>query len=156
MNKIISIEELSEVKAGSASALNGNNGSRLGFAQMITALGGYGEYDGFKVNAENETYLVLIENGQSCCESWGYMCSEDDPEQFVGADLLEVTLTDTALNQQKVEESGYYEDKGGIQFVDFKTNKGTYQLAVYNAHNGYYGRGIIVAKNDEILHQDVL
>jgi hypothetical protein len=60
------------------------------------------------------------------------------------------------LNQTVVKESGYYEDEGGIQFVDFVTDKGVFQLAVYNAHNGYYGHGILVAKDDEILLNDTL
>lgn len=43
-----------------------------------------------------------------------------------------------------------------IQFVDFVTSRGTFQLAVYNSHNGYYGHGIIVAKDDEILLNETL
>ena len=45
---------------------------------------------------------------------------------------------------------------GGIQFVDFVTDRGTFQLAVYNSHNGYYGHGILVLKNDEVLLEDDL
>ena len=55
-----------------------------------------------------------------------------------------------------LEKSGYYEEEGGIQFVTFKTNKSVFQLAVYNCHNGYYGHGIIVAKDEEILLNDTL
>lgn len=65
---------------------------------------------------------------------------------------MEVKVTDTALNQKvltKMEEE--YICNGSIQFVDFITNNGVFQLAVYNVHNGYYGHGILVAKDDEIL-----
>lgn len=95
-------------------------------------------------------------NGQSCCENWGYLSSEDDLTQFIGNELIEVKLTDVALNQSKLEDSGYYDGDGGIQFVDFVTNKGVFQLAVYNSHNGYYGHGIVVAKDNDILLNDTL
>jgi hypothetical protein len=107
--------------------------------------------DGYKVETDKHTFHILIDNGQNCCEWWGYFSSEDDFNYYIGAELREVNLTDTALNKTVVEKSDYYDDKGGIQFVDFVTDKGTFQLAVYNSHNGYYGHGIVVAKDDERL-----
>lgn len=125
------------------------------FDQRIDPIG---LMDGYKVATNNNTYLVLIGNGQDCCERWGYLTSEDDLGYFIGAELRDVVLTDTALNRERVEESGYYdyEDSGGIQFVDFVTDRGTFQLAVYNAHNGYYGHSIVVLKNDTVLLEDTL
>ena len=29
-------------------------------------------------------------------------------------------------------------------------------LAVYNAHNGYYGHGILITKDNEIIHNSIL
>lgn len=82
---------------------------------------------------------------------------EDNTEDFIGKTLIDVELTDKALNTQKVEDSGYYEDGGGIQFVNFKFSDGSVlQFAVYNAHNGYYGHPIIIAKDTEILMEDTL
>ena len=125
--------------------------------QMLNALRGYGEYDGYKITTEKTEYLILIDNGQCCCESWGYFVSEDDINDYIGKDLIDVALTDKALNNKKLKESGYYDDCGGIQFVDFKFSDGSVlQFAVYNAHNGYYGHPIIVAKGDEIICQDTL
>ena len=123
---------------------------------MITA--SMSNMEGYKVETSLHNFCVLIDNGQSCCESWGYFSSEDNLEAFVGAELLEIQLTDTALNSKKVEESGYYEGEGdgGIQFVDFVTNKGTFQLAVYNAHNGYYGHGILICKDKEVVLSETL
>ena len=138
-------------------ALKSNSGKiLLGMSGMLSAIFGYGKWDGYKIKTENHEFNLLIDNGQSCCESWGYFFLNDDEQDFVGAELLEVNLTDTALNKQKVDESGYYEYAGGIQFVDFVTNKGVLQIAVYNAHNGYYGHPIIFAKDEEIFHQDTL
>lgn len=155
LGKIKSIEEITDFGIKNIAPLEGTGG-RLGMSQIINALGGYSEYDGYKVVTDKHTYLILIDNGQSCCESWGYISSEDDYTKFIGTELKEVNLTDKALNTKVVEESDYYDDDGGIQFVNFVTNEGVFQLAVYNAHNGYYGHGILVAKDEEIILNDTL
>ena len=112
--------------------------------------------DGYKVETDKHVFHVLVSNGQSCCESWGYLSSDDNFSPFVGVELLEVKLTDTALNQVVVDKSDYYDDVGGIQFVDFITSNGVFQLAVYNAHNGYYGHGILVTRDDKIIVNETL
>lgn len=111
----------------------------------------YSEMDGYKIETDQHTFHVLIDSYQDCCEIWGYFSSEDDLKSFAGAELREVNLTDKALNTKELEDSGYYDGEGGIQFVDFVTDKGILQLAVYNGHNGYYGHGILVVKDDKIL-----
>lgn len=138
-------------------ANSNGKGGRLGISQMINALGGYADMDGYKVDTDKHVFYVLIDNGQSCCENWGYMTSEDDLNYFVGAELLDVKVTDTTLNQKVLTKmNNEYIDTSEIQFVDFITNKGTFQLAVYNSHNGYYGHGIVVAKDNEILLNETL
>ena len=118
---------------------------------------GYENMDGYKVETDEHIIYVLIDNVQSCCESWGYFASEDNLNQFIGAELMEINLTDTALNKEKVEKSDYYDgDSGGIQFVDFVTDKGIFQLAVYNAHNGYYGHEILVTLDNDIILDETL
>ena len=62
--------------------------------------------------------------------------SEDEPSEFLGAMVTEVTVTDTALRT--------YDDldmleAGGVMFVNVVTDRGTLQFVCYNAHNGYYG-----------------
>lgn len=156
LGTIKNIQKVYDYKIHPVANLECKNGSQLGVAQMINTLCGYSAMDGYKVETDKHTICVLIDNGQSCCESWGYFSSEDDMNRFVGTELKEINLTDKALNVKKVEESGYYEDEGGIQFVDFVTNEDIFQLAVYNAHNGYYGHGILVAKDNEILLNETL
>ncbi|MBR3795763.1 MAG: hypothetical protein IKK34_07015 [Clostridia bacterium] len=114
------------------------------------------EYDGYEVKTNQHCYMVLIENEQNCCETWGYFASNDnDLGQYVGKVLAGVYLTDTALNTKKVEE--LHLDERDIQFVDFVFADGDkLQLAVYNAHNGYYGHSILVIRDDVILKQDTL
>ena len=158
MNKLLSVKEIFGFRLGNRPQISGENGSQLGIAGMLNYLSGVGiSFDGYEVKTENATYRILIENEQNYCESWGYFSSDDNYEDFIGKDLVDVSLTDTALNQQKVQESGWYEDEGGIQFVDFKFSDGSVlQFAVYNAHNGYYGHSIYVIKDEEILHSDTL
>ncbi len=156
MEKIISIEEIENVRLGNI----GHHTEKvsLGMHQMLNALCGFAEYDGYKVVTSEHEYMILIDNEQSCCENWGYFSSDDDFEQFIGKELASVELTDTALNKKKLEENLLYGfGEGGIQFVDFKVKNGTVlQFAVYNAHNGYYGHPIIVAKDKDILLQGTL
>lgn len=158
MEKITEIKEVANFELENIGKLEGNNGSRLGFTQMLNAICGCGEYDGYLIKTDEHKYLILIDNGQSCCESWGYFSSENDFEDFINKELKEVRLTDTALNQQKLNEiEPYGFDEGGIQFVDFVMADGdVLQFAVYNSHNGYYGHSILVAKDNEILLQDTL
>ena len=153
--KIIEISEIRELRLGNVGSHS--NTAHLGIVQMLRALDGFAEYDGYRITTTEHTYLILIDNGQCCCESWGYFSSEDEFSNYIGKELASVELTDKALNQKKFEESGYYDDDGGIQFVDFKMADGSVlQFAVYNAHNGYYGHPIIVANDGEIILRTTL
>lgn len=159
LGKITSIKEIFGLNAQNYSGLNGKNGSRLGLAQMINVLGNYSKKDGFEINTEKHQWLILIDNSQSCCESWGYITSDDDLEKYVGKTLTDVRLTDTALNTEYVEKSGVYGDLdgGGIQFVDFIFDDNlVLQFAVYNSHNGYYGHDILIVKDEKIILNDVI
>lgn len=157
LGKVVSINKVFNVKLGNIQSLNGTNGSSLGFTQMLNAICGYPEMDGYCIKTDQHEFNILIDNGQSCCENWGYFSSEDNFENFIEKELIEVNLTDVALNNQRVEDSGYYDDCGGIQFVNFVFgDNSVLQFAVYNAHNGYYGHGIIIAKDQEILLEDTL
>lgn len=153
LGKIISIDEVFDLKFN----FRTQTGKRMGVPQLLNAMfGATGNMEGYKIKTDKHEFYVLIDSDQCCCESWGYFISEDDYNKFVGGELFEVNLTDKCLNSKKFEESGYYEEEGGIQFVDFVTSKGKFQLAVYNAHNGYYGHPILVLKDEEILLDDVL
>lgn len=80
--------------------------------------------DGYKVETDKHTFYVLIDNDQSCCETWGYLSSDDDLNYFIGANLLQIKVIDKALNQKDLIEKNYdiFLDEGNIQFVDFKTS----------------------------------
>lgn len=110
------------------------------------------DMDGYEVVTDGDADIhVMISNGQSCCECWGYFTSEDDLTQFIGAELREVNLVDTALDVRRIKEVDDYLKEDDIQFVNFETNKGMFQLAVYNMHNGYYGHNIVVRVGNKTL-----
>lgn len=156
LGKIINIEEVQDINLANRNKLVGDNGARLSTFGMLNALRGYGGYDGYKIETEENIFYVLIENDQCCCEDWGYITTNDDIKDYLGKTIKEVNLTDTKLGNKKIEELEYL-DCGGVQFVNFNMTDGdVLQLAVYNAHNGYYGHGIIIAKNEDILLQDTL
>lgn len=157
MEKLKSINEVCGLALGNTHGMNGRNNSRLGVVQMINALGGGSNYDGWKIITDENEYHILINNGQSCCESWGYIVSENNFSEFIGKDIKDVRLTDTKLNNSSVYSDLEHLDAGGVQFVNFEFSDGcVLQFAVYNGHNGYYGHGIIIAKNEDILLSDVL
>ena len=114
--------------------------------------------EGYRIQTTDHTYWLLIDNQQDCCEQWGYFSTNDDPSDFLGKELIEIRLTDTALNTKKVtDELPYGLDAGGIQFVDFVFSDGSVlQFAVYNAHNGYYGHAIYFVRDSEMLHTAIL
>lgn len=100
-------------------------------------------YSGFEVVTDKQSIKMFIDNIQSCCERWGYFWCNENPQDFVGAELRSVILTDTELNQAQMKANDLNpSDKwfeGGVMFVNLETDKGTLQFVAYNDHNGYYG-----------------
>lgn len=112
------------------------------------------DYDGFDIVTTDQVIQVLISNRSDCCEIWGHFVVNDDPKEFLGASLLGIELTDTALNTKILsKELEYGVDNGGIVFVNLKTNLGTLQFAVYNSHNGYYGHTVVI-KSKQLNHEE--
>lgn len=108
------------------------------------------EQDGFKITTTEQEIYLVIDNMQCCCENFGYFMSEDNIDNFIGADLLDIKITDTisksvtmnTLNDRclELDDNGdidIYE--GGVMFVDIITSNGVLQFVAYNEHNGYYG-----------------
>lgn len=119
----------------------------------------YGERNdltGYVVTLDNNTKLeVLVEDYSKCCETWGYVCSEDNTATFVGALVHKIEVTDIGLNSQMVEIEKVLEN-GNMLFVTLYTDKGPLQLAVYNAHNGCYSHSAQVRWiNEEVISVDL-
>lgn len=101
--------------------------------------------DGVLIITTEQVIKMGIANGANCCEQWGYFLSADNPQDFVGAELLSVDLTDSGLNTSKLTEACPYGlDAGELLFVTLTTSKGILQFTAYNAHNGFYSHQALV------------
>lgn len=98
---------------------------------------------GFVVTTDKQIVKLGISDYQSCCENYGYFMSEDNLEDFIGAELLDIKITDTLLKpNNEIDVNNIYE--GDVMFVNIETNKGLLQFVAYNEHNGYYGHDACV------------
>jgi len=113
----------------------------------------YNDYDGFVINTDKQVIKLGIGNGQSCCENWGYFMTQDDLSDFIGADLISIVLTDTALNTAMLY--GNHITTGDCMFVNINTSNGLLQFVAYNEHNGYYGHEAIVI-SETLNHTEYL
>jgi hypothetical protein len=114
----------------------------------------WNSYEGYQVITDEQTIKIGISSGQSCCENFGYLTTNDDLKEFEGSDLLSISVVDTALNNKKIEELEYL-DSGGAMFVNFETTKGLLQLVAYNSHNGYYGHSAVLVSK-QLNHEESL
>ena len=154
--KLVGVTELNDFKIVPVSPINGKNGSQMGLGGMINRLSGCGTSEGYKIETDKHTFYILIDNQSSCCENWGHIVSDEDFSKYNGKEVIEVRLTDTALNNKMLEDTESL-DEGGVQFVTliFSDNSAL-QFAVYNAHNGYYGHSVVVARDNKIIINDCL
>lgn len=109
--------------------------------------GQYREYDGYEIITDDQIIFFGIQNHQSCCESWGYMITNDDISEFIGQELIRITEVDSALNGKVIEEATYL-NSGDIMFVNFETSNGVLQFVAYNGHNGYYGHDAVLVSKE--------
>lgn len=105
-----------------------------------------GDYEGYQIITDKQTIKLGISNLPLCCESWGCLITNDDFSDFIGADLINIILVDTALNNTVIEELERIEC-GDVMFVNFETSNGVLQIVAYNCHNGYYGHeAVLISK----------
>lgn len=116
--------------------------------------GSWPEYSGFIIETDSQTIKMGISNFQSCCENWGYLMTNDNIQDFVGATLHSISETDLLLNVTELDELRYMHE-GAKMFINFETSEGTLQFVAYNAHNGYYGHSCVLLSK-QLNIQDVL
>lgn len=122
MSKILNIEEVYNV--------NFNNNR-------------YSNYDGFKIETEDEEIYFVIDNSQQCCENWGtYLYTPEDLREYVGADYLGYDESSCSEIENHLENE--YVESDEICFLNIHTSKGTIDFAVYNSHNGYYSHAVVL------------
>jgi hypothetical protein len=113
----------------------------------------YLHFDGYEIVTDKQVIKIGIENGQCCCEDWGYFMTEDDLNEFENSDLISVDIVDTALKVEKLKELNV--ESADTMFVNFNTTKGLLQFVAYNDHNGYYGHDAIII-SQQLTHEQVL
>ena len=101
------------------------------------------EFEGFSVVTNYQKIYIGIECYQLCCESYGYLITNDDINDFIGSNLISISIVDSVLNNRKIDEIEYLEC-GEAMFVNFETSAGTLQFVAYNSHNGYYGHDAVL------------
>lgn len=108
------------------------------------------------ISTDNDSYIITtdkqeieigIGNYAACCEQFGILESQDNLDEFIGAELMNITLVNDALNSNILSRCPDVFEAGGIIFVNLNTSKGTFQIALYNSHNGYYGHNVYVKTN---------
>lgn len=130
----------------------------LGIGVMLNSLGGNAETvkaftsslgktitalsladDELNFEFDDGTRLRIFDDGQSCCES-RYMRTDDNLSDFIGAKLI-----DAELKPAPDIEDGYGSHE--VQFLEIKTDKGSFVMSSHNEHNGYYGGFAIVCRS---------
>jgi hypothetical protein len=112
--------------------------------------------DGFKIKTTIQDYYLLIENFQQCCEEWGYLHTEDNINDFVGAVVNEVTVMDTDDEIIDIESHVGSAESIDSVFITFHTEKGNLQFVAYNAHNGYYGHEVYIVTGSTVAVDTVI
>ena len=106
------------------------------------------EADGYKITTSKQEIYILILGEQQCCETYGSFCSNDEPDDFIGSELVNICTTNNALKTKVTSSKNLSSfDEGDCIFVNLETNKGVLQFAVYNEHNGYYGHDVRIQSN---------
>ena len=111
--------------------------------------------DGFDIVTNKQVIRLWLAGDSQCCESFGYLWTNDTTDEFVGAELRGITRVDTSLNTKRLEaliDDDFYErnfeewiDSGDALFINIETDRGVLQFTAYNRHNGYYGHHAGVA-----------
>lgn len=89
--------------------------------------------DGLRFEFEDGSKMRLFDAGRSCCES-RYMEAKEDFGDFVGSKFVSAEIRDGGET-----EDGQYEYVLESQFLVINTSTGSFTIASYNSHNGYYG-----------------
>lgn len=119
--------------------------------------GVFEECDGYAVTTESHTYSIIIENGQNCCENWGYFSAGGEFSDFIGKKLVKLRIQSTESAESFRELDRMEIESSSAEFVDFIVDDGmVLQFTVYNEHNGYYGHDIYVLKDNEVLFAGAL
>jgi hypothetical protein len=112
---------------------------------------------GYRITTDQQTITFGISNYEQCCEAWGTIVSEDNLNDFAGAEILTIELvehvSDAYVPREMLKRSmgdryggkshDYdYDPEGNYVFINVNTSKGMLQFTLYNLQNGYYGHDV--------------
>jgi len=119
--------------------------------------------EGYSISlSDNSLIRILIEAETQCCEYHGYMCSEDEFADFIGAEIISVeSISEDLVSSEIISFIDGLRDIDNERytcdvFVNVNTNRGALQFALYNSHNGYYGHNYIVKYDDDVIDEGIL
>lgn len=98
------------------------------------------EDDVLAFDFEGGASLRVYDEGQTRCES-RYMRTDDNLSDAEGAILLGLELKECRVEDGS---DGCHE----VQFLEIRTDRGSFTMASHNEHNGYYGGFDLAADND--------
>ena len=113
--------------------------------EEVTIGEGFRLEEGYKIVTEKNEILLLIDGYQQCCESWGYACTDENLEDYIGAEFIKYT-------EVYSKDLDMDCDNGGMCFLNIHTDRGILDFAVYNAHNGYYGHEATLVVDGKIVN----
>lgn len=141
-------------------AINEVKDEKLNIQDHIFANKGGDLYNGYIIDLKMFTrgvfkFMFLIQNHQDCCEEHGYLCTNDNIQDFIDAEVRDIKFTDgdletrSSLDELLLQNNS--DDRGvNTIFITLETSKGVLQFVAYNAHNGYYGHIVYTRMYHEI------
>ena len=97
------------------------------------------EENALRFEFEDGTKFRIFDHGQNCCER-RYMTTDDNLGEFKNAVFLDALIKDGPTTD---DEHG---EPHEVQFLEIRTNKGSFVMTNHNEHNGYYGGFSIIGK----------
>ena len=64
----------------------------------------FDNFTGFQILTDLQTISIGISNEQQCCENFGCIITNDEIDEFLNSELIEISITDTVLNNKKIKE----------------------------------------------------
>ena len=110
-----------------------------------------GSMEGYQIVINKRRIEFLMDTEPQCHEEFGYLWSNENPQDFVGATLLGIDVVDNDLkkealldNLEKTLSNKSIDRYINAAFINVETDKGTLQFVAYNIQNGYYGHYVAI------------
>lgn len=113
---------------------------------------------GYEVETDDGFITIAVNDVSSCCESFDAVNNLPHLDYFNGAEVIDIRAVETDEDgnwkdsKSLLKELGEYgPDVLEAGFIKIVTDKDTFDMGVYNNHNGYYGHTVIVKKSEKSI-----